>query len=803
MLNKLTTRLLAFVLAFMMAVSYAPAAVFAQTDADADVVVVADSEQEEEAAPEEEEIEEEQEEIKEDEKDVEDGEEQDEEVEFSQTAEVDGFTIKVTADKGVFPKGAILNVRKATTSEEETALKAMDETVDSDNAEVSYFFDISIVDEDGNDIQPDTSKGEVKVSFTSSDVADYDISVYNIHEGSLNELDVEEKDDETAVVSPDGFCTFIIFGWYPCVKPCPTPTPTPCPTPTPTPTPEPEPQPQPCPKYTATVTMDGWTYGDDDAPNQPDCVTDAPNAKISYKFYDSVDPLVEHEGDFTRLTEAGTYYVQAIVTYCGGIIKSDIVPFVITKKSLKLDIKDKTINYGDPAPDVEATYSGLEDEDKDADKPKEGVLDEDPVFTIKDAQGNPYEVGSPVGDYDINVEKAVTAKNYEVTVDPGTLTVVAKKITAEASLIWYDEADNKITSPFNSYVYNGKVRSVRAAIDPAVLVNDDVVDVVYDGVREAKDHSDKAYVVSVTGLSGDKASNYEFDATAPEATMEWTIAKTDLTVTAKDKTILYGSKPSNNGVSYAGFVGDDDEKSLKGSLDYSYTYEKNQKPGKYKIMVTGLISDNYNISYKDGVLTVLENNKEVVAKAELKGKKSLLLSWQKVTGAERYVVYMAKCGSKKAPTKLKKYKTLDSKHTSMSFKKLNKKYIYKFQVYAQKKINGKWKTVGKSRVVHIVPSKKNKTYTNQKSLKVKKTVITLKPGQTYRIKATYKKVNKKKKILTRGHADPIRYKSTNKKVATVSKKGLVRAKGTGYCKIYPQLIKGDWKTVEVTVIVKD
>lgn len=800
MKNKLTRRLLAFVLAFMMTVTVTPAAVFAETEQDLDAVVVADSvqEQEEEVKDEvddqEEELEEDKAQVTQDAIEDEDEDDasvtqtpnqEDEEEAFSQSAEIDGFTINVTADKGVFPKGAILKVRKATASEQKEALEAVDEVGGNEGAELSYFFDISIVDEDGNEIQPDTSKGETKISFTSSDVAEHDIAVYNIHEGSLNVLDVDEE-DETAVVGVEGLCTFIICCWKPNMKPYPCPTPT------------------PCPEYKATVTINGWTYGDKEGPNDPKCTTTAPSVKsITYKFYDSIDPMTEHEGDFTYLTDAGTYYVQAIVEYCGGTIYSDIVPFVIEKRDLTIKIQDDAIIYGDPAPEAEAVYDGLIDEDKDGDKPKAGVLDKDPVFTIKDAKGNDYVVGSPVGDYIIDVESVPTAKNYTVEVIPGTLKVTRKKVTAAASLIWYDEAGNKITSPFNSYIYNGKVRFVRAAIDPAVIVKGDDIDVVYDGIREAKDHNANAYVVTVTGLSGDKADNYDYDADDPVSTMKWTIAKAKLTVTALDKTIFYGSQPSNNGVKYDGFVGSDDVKSLKGAVAYTYNYSLYGKPGKYDIKIAGLTSDNYDIAFKNGVLTVLDKNKAVVAKVEMKGKKALKLSWMKVTEAERYVIYMAKCGTKKHPTTLKKYKTIDAKKTNLTIKGINKKLIYKFQVYAQKKINGKWKTIGKSRVVHIVPSKKNKTYTNQKKLKVKKTVVTLKPGQTYKIKATYMKVDKKKKILTKGHADPIRYKSSNKKVATVSKKGLVKAKGPGYCKIYPQLIKGSWKTVEITVIVKE
>ncbi len=83
-----------------------------------------------------------------------------------------------------------------------------------------------------------------------------------------------------------------------------------------------------------------------------------------------------------------------------------------------------------------------------------------------------------------------------------------------------------------------------------------------------------------------------------------TIAKAPLTVTANNKTITYGDAPANNGVTYAGFVSNEIEHVLGGTLEYDYGYTQYGDVGNYDITPKGLTSDNYEITFQKGVLTV-------------------------------------------------------------------------------------------------------------------------------------------------------------------------------------------------------
>ena len=87
------------------------------------------------------------------------GDEPEKEVKFNQQMTVDGVTVRVTAPEGVFPRGASLEVTKVSVSEEKDALKAVKEEGIDGNIAKSYTFDITIFDKDGNELQPDTSKG--------------------------------------------------------------------------------------------------------------------------------------------------------------------------------------------------------------------------------------------------------------------------------------------------------------------------------------------------------------------------------------------------------------------------------------------------------------------------------------------------------------------------------------------------------------------------------------------------------------------------------------------------------------------
>lgn len=144
-------------------------------------------------------------------------------VDFLSTVYVDDVEITVTADAGVFPAGATACARKVTAGEEKEIEEAVDEKRDAGrNVARSYSFDISVVDSDGKEIEPDTEKGSVKVSFKMAEIADSNLEteVYHITE-TVDGLNAEDMDVDTeagaadeAAVETDGFSYYTVEFTY-------------------------------------------------------------------------------------------------------------------------------------------------------------------------------------------------------------------------------------------------------------------------------------------------------------------------------------------------------------------------------------------------------------------------------------------------------------------------------------------------------------------------------------------------------------------------------------------------------------
>lgn len=170
-----------------------------------------------------------------------------------------------------------------------------------------------------------------------------------------------------------------------------------------------------------------------------------------------------------------------------------------------------------------------------------------------------------------------------------------------------------------------------------------------------------------------------------------------------------------------------------------------------------------------------------------------VLKWTKQTGADGYVIYGNLCNSKGKTYKLVKQVTIkDNTTTSWIDTKLASGTYYKYYIKAYKLVDGKKVWIAKSKVVHSTTT--GGKYGNAKSVKVNKTSISLAVGKTFSIKA--EQVLKDKPIA--GHQN-IKYESGNSKVASVTSKGVIKAKKKGTCYIYVYAQNGMYKRIKVTV----
>ena len=173
----------------------------------------------------------------------------------------------------------------------------------------------------------------------------------------------------------------------------------------------------------------------------------------------------------------------------------------------------------------------------------------------------------------------------------------------------------------------------------------------------------------------------------------------------------------------------------------------------------------------------------LVARAKA-AKTSVALSWTKVNGAENYKIYGAKNNGK-----VKLLKTVSGTTRSWTQKKLKKGTTYKYYVAAF----DSYGRITKSAVIYTNTTGGKKA--DIKKVTVNKKAFTLKKGKKATIKA--------KAIASKGtfkkYTSNIRYVSTNTSVATVSKKGVIKAKAKGKCYVYCYAQNGLYKKVKVTV----
>ena len=180
----------------------------------------------------------------------------------------------------------------------------------------------------------------------------------------------------------------------------------------------------------------------------------------------------------------------------------------------------------------------------------------------------------------------------------------------------------------------------------------------------------------------------------------------------------------------------------------------------------------------------------LMAKGVSKTAKSITITWKKIPGATKYIIYGNRCG------KGKKYKKLDEVKKSKSSwtkKKLKKGTYYKVMVVA---VKGK-KVLATSKTIHVATLGGKKGNPASVSLTRKKKAVktlTLKQGNSKTITATVKNghlpVNTHRKVA---------WESSDLGVAKVNSKGKITGVGPGTCTIYAYAQNGVYASIAVTV----
>ena len=234
-----------------------------------------------------------------------------------------------------------------------------------------------------------------------------------------------------------------------------------------------------------------------------------------------------------------------------------------------------------------------------------------------------YTLGNVVPNENVDIEwtfnegDGIAVGQYTVTATlKGEDSVISNYYIKAAHITYtYNVVERNIskTTVTNSIpsdlVYNGTIQTVENYISIKDVLNN--IDVTLEKGTDytitykqngqpvtPKDHG--TYTVVITGTG-----NY----IGIIDTITYTIGQKTLIITANNHTITYGDVESNDGVTYNGFVIvngiAETEAVLGGTLEYSYgDYTIGSNIGTYIIKPNGLTSNNYDIDFQPGVLTV-------------------------------------------------------------------------------------------------------------------------------------------------------------------------------------------------------
>lgn len=246
--------------------------------------------------------------------------------------------------------------------------------------------------------------------------------------------------------------------------------------------------------------------------------------------------------------------------------------YTINPVTLKAKVSDASRLYGDANPQFTTTYSGF-------------VNNEDAsVVTSHGNYTTTATAKSDVGSYSIK-QTGATAQNYVFEYEDGTLTVNKAPLTMTAN-------DKTIT-------YGGTIPTF---------------DAKYDGLKnnETQPVWKTAPSLSTTATSASKVGTYpitignaeakNYQLTLNNGTL--TIGKAELTVKADNKSRIYGDANPEFTLTYTGLKNGETVPEWEKQPTVETTAGAKSNVGTYPISVKDAVAVNYNITAKDGTLTV-------------------------------------------------------------------------------------------------------------------------------------------------------------------------------------------------------
>lgn len=268
----------------------------------------------------------------------------------------------------------------------------------------------------------------------------------------------------------------------------------------------------------------------------------------------------------------GTYKIE-VLNWNVDNYELEYAPGTLTIIPAPLSIKvaDAERFYGYASPAFQLFYSGLKNDEIAPE------WTEEPIFTSE------ATASSSVGKYMINV--TCKPKNYEATIESGTLSVTPAPLTIKA-----DDATRLYCEEAPAYTFSCKG-----------FVNNETSDVLTKQPVMETDATPASNVgVYTITPHGAEAENYAID----YETGKLTISQRPLIVKAASVTRSYGEDNPEFALTYEGFVNGETERVLNPIPIAKSTATAKSNVGVYDITVDGGRAFNYALKYESGTLTV-------------------------------------------------------------------------------------------------------------------------------------------------------------------------------------------------------
>ena len=293
------------------------------------------------------------------------------------------------------------------------------------------------------------------------------------------------------------------------------------------------------------------------------------DSEVGFSVPASISTIVDNSSKVGKydIVASGAVSDKYEISYIPGTL-------TITKAPLSISAGNYTKKQGDAMPVFKASYAGFKNGEN------ESVLTKQPVFSCE-----ANEASAPA-EYAVTISGA-DAENYDISYEQGRLTVVeADAVVVRAKSYSRQYGDE---NPVFEFETDG------AALDgtPEIVCSAVANSPVGSYTIEVKQGSIKNY-------------NVHFESGS------LVITKAPLSISAGNYTKKQGDAMPAFKASYAGFKNGENESVLTKQPVFSCVANEASAPAEYAVTISGADAENYNISYEQGHLTVVEADAVVV-----------------------------------------------------------------------------------------------------------------------------------------------------------------------------------------------